>query len=148
GEGGDKFAYRLNVRPPRPDFRLRATPENPNIPRGGYVPLTVTAFRMDGFDGPVEISVQELPEGVSATKAVIASGQDSATLLLSATGQAKLDRALPLKIIGEAKIEGRREIATRFSDAPTGRRDDGRNAGSCRRGRRDRGDCCQHPQAE
>lgn len=107
GEGGDKFAYRLNVRPPRPDFRLRATPENPNIPRGGYVPLTVTAFRMDGFDGPVEISVQELPEGVSATKAVIASGQDSATLLLSATGQAKLDRALPLKIIGEAKIEGR-----------------------------------------
>ncbi len=107
GEGGDKFAYRLNVRPPRPDFRLRATPENPNIPRGGSVPLTVTAFRMDGFNGPVEISVQELPEGVSATKAVIASGQDSATLLLSAAGQAKLDRALPLKIIGEAKIEGR-----------------------------------------
>jgi len=95
-------AYRLTIRKPNPDFRLSVSPRNPNVPLGGTIPMTVTAFRMDGFDGPIEVGMEDLPAGLTATKSVIAPGQVSTMLLLSAGGSAKLDRAAPLKIAGRA----------------------------------------------
>jgi hypothetical protein len=106
GLGGDTFAYRLTVRPPRPDFRLSISPRNPNVPAGGAVPLTITAFRMDGFDEPIEVSLQDLPPGLHATPAVIGRGQVSATIALSADADAKLTAAFPLKAAGRATSSG------------------------------------------
>jgi hypothetical protein len=37
------------------------SPSNPNVPRGGRVPLTVFAWRRDGFDGPITVSLNDLP---------------------------------------------------------------------------------------
>lgn len=101
--GAKDFAYRLNIREPRPDFRLAINPRNPNVPRGGSVPLTVTAFRTDGFDGPIEVELQGLPAGLEATRGVIGAGQVNATILLVAKAEAKLDQAVPLQAIGRAK---------------------------------------------
>jgi hypothetical protein len=92
--------YRLTIREPRPDFRLTVGQRNPNVPLGGTVPVTVTAFRMDDFDGPIAVSIEDLPAGLTATSGVIAPGQISTTLLLSADASAKLDHAAPLKIVG------------------------------------------------
>jgi hypothetical protein len=102
GEGGDRFGYRLTIRTPRPDFRLTANPRNPNVPAGGYIPVTVTAFRLDEFEGPIEVRVEGLPAGLRATKGVIGKGQVSTTILLSADAGAKLDQAAQLKVIGRA----------------------------------------------
>ena len=66
GAGGEDHAYRFNIREPRADFRLTVSPRNPNVPAGGTVPLTVTALRLDGFDGPIEICVDGLPAGMHA----------------------------------------------------------------------------------
>jgi hypothetical protein len=103
GISGANFAYRLTVREPRPDFRLTVSPRNPNVPVGGTIPVTVTAFRMDGFNVPIEVTFEGLPVGLKASRAVIAPGQASTTVLLSATAEAKLDAAAPLRAIGRAQ---------------------------------------------
>jgi hypothetical protein len=105
GLGGDDFAYRLTVRAPAPDFRLSVSPQNPNVPAGGSIPLTATAFRMDDFDGPIEVAVEGLPAGLSATTGVIAPGQVSTTLLVSAEEGASLKDAVPLQVVGRAQIQ-------------------------------------------
>jgi len=106
GLGGETYSYRLTARHPRPDFRLTVNPRNPNVPVGGAIPVTVTAIRMDGFDGPIEVSLGDLPAGLRASTGVIASGQVSTTIALSAEPNAKLDAAVPLKAMGKAAISG------------------------------------------
>ncbi len=102
GAGGENFAYRLTIRPPRPDFRLTVNPRNPNLPSGGCVPITVTALRLEEFDGPIDVELLDLPQGLHATKGVIAPGQVSTTLLLSADPAAKLEKAATLEVKGTA----------------------------------------------
>ncbi|MCC6366213.1 MAG: hypothetical protein IT165_22065 [Bryobacterales bacterium] len=109
-EGGESYAYRLTIAPPRPDFRLSMNPRNPNVPRGGVVPVTVTAFRTDGFEGPIDVGVNSLPAGVHATKGVIGKEQISTVVLLSADAEAKLADAARFEITGRARIQGR-EVA-------------------------------------
>jgi hypothetical protein len=104
GLGGDQYPYRLTARHPRPDFRLTVNPRNPNVPKGGTIPVTVTAVRMDGFDGPIDISLGDLPTGLHASSGVIASGQVSTTIALSAESTANLDTPAPLKATGKALI--------------------------------------------
>lgn len=103
GIGGENFAYRILLREPRPDFRLSVDPLNPNVPLGGSIPLEVTAFRMDDFDGPIDITLDNLPAGLRATRGVIAPGQVRTTLLLSAAPDATLSAAVPLRVMGRAQ---------------------------------------------
>lgn len=107
GMSGEQLTYRLNARETRPDFRLSINPRNPNVHQGGTIPLTVTAFRMEGFTDPIEVQLEGLPAGLTATKAVIGAGQVNGTLLLTAAAGAKLETAAPLKAIGQAMIAGR-----------------------------------------
>jgi hypothetical protein len=94
--------YRLTIRQPKPDFRLTFSPRNPAVPVGGTVPVTVTARRIDGFNGPVTVSMQGLPAGVKATTAVIPAGQVSTTILLTASADAKLADAAAIQVAGKA----------------------------------------------
>jgi hypothetical protein len=100
GLGGDDYAYRLTIRRPHPDYRLSVAPRNPNVPVGGTVPVTVTAFRTDGFEGPIEVRMEDLPAGLHASTGLIGKGQISATLTLSADEGAKLPGAVPMKVTG------------------------------------------------
>jgi hypothetical protein len=103
GLGGEDFAYRLNIREPRPDFRLAVNPRNPNVPMGGTIPITVTAMRTDGFNGKIEVALENLPAGLKATSSVIMPGQVSTTILLSADANAKLTTSIPLQVSGKAQ---------------------------------------------
>lgn len=107
GTGGASHAYRLNVREPRPDFRLSVNPRNPNVPAGGTIPVTVTAMRMEGYEGPIEIAMSNLPRGLTASTNTIGAGLDSATILLTAAADAKLDSAVPFEVTGRAAINGK-----------------------------------------
>ena len=110
GMHGEDYAYRLTVRAPAPDFRLSVEPRNPNVPVGGRIPVTVTALRLDDFDGPIEVSIEDLPAGLSASRGVIEPGRVSTTVLLSADENAHLDRAVPLRVSGKAQ-DGARQLA-------------------------------------
>jgi hypothetical protein len=110
GLHGEDYAYRLTVRAPAPDFRLSVEPRNPNVPMGGRIPITVTALRLDDFDGPIGVAIEDLPAGLSATKGTIEPGQVSTTLLLSADESAHLGVAVPLRVSGKATA-GARQLA-------------------------------------
>ena len=107
GGGGEDYPYRLTLRRPRPDFRLLVEPRNPNVPRGGQIPIAVLASRMDDFEGPIHVTVEDLPPGVTATEGLIPPGQASTTLLVAAHPDAELDRAVPFKVKATARIAER-----------------------------------------
>jgi len=106
GLGGETYSYRLTARHPRQDFRLTVNPRNPNVPKGGTIPITVTAVRLDGFDGPIDVSLADLPGGVHASTGMIAPGQVSTTITLTADAAATMNSAMPLKVTGKASIGG------------------------------------------
>jgi WD40 repeat protein len=84
-EGDDCF-YRLVIRPRQEDFRISLDPENPNVPRGGSLPVTVNLDRLDGFNGPVDIRIEGLPAGITATSTRI--GPDLFSAMLPFTSNA------------------------------------------------------------
>ncbi len=88
GESGPLYAYRLTLAPPDPDFDLFVSPSNPNVPRGGRVPVTVTAYRRDGFDRAIDVHVTGLPPGVTAEPGTILPGHTSVAIALLASADA------------------------------------------------------------
>ncbi len=103
GDLASAQAYRLTARHPEPDFRLSMNPRNVNVPPGSAVPVTMQAFRMDGFDGPISLTVEGLPKGVTASAAVVPPGQVFATILLrSDAALAVSDQAFPIEVVGHS----------------------------------------------
>lgn len=107
GMQGADFAYRLSIHADEPDFMLTATPDHPNVPQGGSTPITVSADRLPGYQGPIEIEVKGLPSGVTASTASIPAGQDSTVIVLRASPSAPLDATTQIQILGHAKVNER-----------------------------------------
>lgn len=105
GTGSDRHAYRLTIRDRRPDFRLSLNPAHPGIPAGSSLPVEVSVDRLDGFAGAVGVTVDHLPEGITATRTEVEAGESTATLLLSAAPGAK-SAAVELRVTGRAAIDG------------------------------------------
>jgi len=104
-QGGEEFAYRFTIREPVPDFLVSASPLNPNIPEGSKVPVEVTVLREEGFEGPVQVEFDGLPEGLIGSSGVIPTDEKSVTLLLSLKPGAKLtDGWARHRIVGKAKL--------------------------------------------
>jgi hypothetical protein len=70
GAGGDRFAYRLTVRPAQPDFRVTLTTSSLTVPAGAGASFGVRLDRVDGFDGPVRVEFANLPAGFVVTSPV------------------------------------------------------------------------------
>lgn len=102
--GGDMY-YRLEIAPPAgPDFRLTVTPDEVNVGQGGSTAVTVTARRLNGFGGPINLKVEGVPAGVTVSPAVIPAGQGATTFTLTAAPAAAAGAATQLKITGSATI--------------------------------------------
>ena len=107
GMEGPDFAYRLTIRDAAPDYRLKAEPENPNIPRGGTTTMTVSVVARRGEEGLIAIEVKGLPQGVTVAPATIPPGQDSTVVVLAASEDAPPDaHPTPIQVIGHATING------------------------------------------
>jgi len=63
--GGEEYGYRLRISAPRPDFELRIVPSSASLPPKGSAALSVFAIRKDGFDGDIQLSLKNPPEGFS-----------------------------------------------------------------------------------
>lgn len=114
--------YRLVIRRAAPDFALAAWAQHmelrngdrnalskPLALRGGAtVALEVVAIRRDGFEGPIELSMEGLPEGVRAQGLVIAAGQTRGMMLVTADERAPRGYA-NAKLVGRAQV-GDREV--------------------------------------
>ena len=106
---GDNYYYRLVVRPRREDFRIALNPENPNVPRGGSLPVTVNVERLDGFTGPIDVRIEGLPPGFAATTTQIDPQGNNGVLTISAADSAQPptgDAGLQLRAVARSQIEG------------------------------------------
>jgi hypothetical protein len=110
GGGGEAYAYRLDIAPPRPDFALRIVPENPRLGAADCAFVTVKALRKDGFNGDIDLAVRNLPKGFLASKAVIAAGQGETRLTVTAPPNAPVALFSP-NIVGTATLD--KEAVTR-----------------------------------
>ena len=92
--GDPSLVYRLTVRKETPDFRLVAIAPLPTtdvnqqagqwdlgLRKGDNAEMSVMAFRRDGFNGVIDITVEGLPAGVTCPGARIGPGQVSAMLV-------------------------------------------------------------------
>jgi hypothetical protein len=106
GHGGEDYAYRLTIAPMRPDFELRVTPDNPRVGQGATTVLSVKVLREDGFDGPIELSVENLPKGFAISGTTIPSGANEGMVTLTAPTDVALGIYSP-SIVGKAEVEGK-----------------------------------------
>ena len=116
--------YRLVIREAAPDFALVAWGLHMNLRngdrnalskpialrRGATMPLEVVAVRRDGFDGEIELTMDDLPDGVTASGLKIPKGKTRGIMLITA------DEGAPQGVsnaafVGRAEING--EIVTR-----------------------------------
>jgi hypothetical protein len=116
-ERSPRFVYRLSLRRETPDFRLIAQTVAPkfkadakDIPismpllrRGETIPIRVMAFRRDGFNGDIQLALENPPPGLLFDGDYIPAGKNSDFVLLTAAENAPA-YAGPIKLVGKAKI--------------------------------------------
>jgi hypothetical protein len=128
--GGPAFAYRLRVAAARPDFQLTLASDAITLPRTSDAPATtadgkkpapasanvkVDAQRLGGFDGAINLAIDGLPDGVTATETVIAAKKATTTVKLTAKPGTKI-RVSRLRVRGVADVAGK--SLTRVAAAP------------------------------
>lgn len=118
GAGGPGYAYRLTVRPPRPDFAVKFAPTAPKVWKGGAIPVAVTATRIDGFDGPISVSLEGLKPPFRAPATAIEAGQFTTSFALSA-GDEPVSEVMPLRLVARATIDGREVVREEAGGKPT-----------------------------
>ncbi len=111
--------YELVVRKATPDFSLvgwaihmelrngdRAALSKPIALRGGAtMAFEIVAIRKDGFDGDIDITMEDLPRGISACGLRIPAGKNKGILLISADADAATVYSVA-RIVGSATILG------------------------------------------
>ena len=104
--GGDRFTYYLEARPARPGIHLDLDSDKSILAPGTSTPIFVRGFREEGFTGPINLSIEGLPAGITAICGQIpASGQD-ACIFLKATADAPRGSFANIRVLGEAQLEG------------------------------------------
>ncbi|PYI87114.1 MAG: hypothetical protein DME26_07195, partial [Verrucomicrobia bacterium] len=112
---GNRFAYRLAVREPKPDFKVTLNGANPTVSAGSGQSFSVNVERMDGFDGEIRVDMGGLPPGFSvSTPLVIEAGHSEAKGTLNAATDApepNETNAAMTKVTATAMVNG--ELATK-----------------------------------
>ncbi len=106
GKGGHEYAYRLRIGKEQPDYTLRVVPSSLNIPLDGSAVITVHVLRKAGFDGSVELSIKNAPDGIELNRAVIPAGADKTQVTLFAKDR-DVDELMGLELEGTARIKTR-----------------------------------------
>jgi WD40 repeat protein len=111
GQASLAHAYRLTIRPPRPDFSVNFNPTAPKVGKGAAVSINVTAERLDEFDGEIKLELLGLPPGFSAPATSIPAGENTTSFALHAEPTAVVPpKSPPLKLVARASIEGREVV--------------------------------------
>jgi hypothetical protein len=108
--GGDRFSYRLTVRPPAgaggPSFSALFMPDTLRVHRAGLMKVRCEVTRAGGFDAPVHFDLEELPSGVTAEPLLIPGNATSGNLVLAAAKDAPLG-STPIRVTATAMIGGK-----------------------------------------
>ena len=110
GMGGEKYSYKLIVRPARPGFEIKIAEKDLTINAGSGKEFTVTAIRKDEFDGAIDLALSKLPRGFHVSGPLtIEAGQTTAYGVISADLNAPdpaHDDAKVVTITASARVSG------------------------------------------
>lgn len=115
GRGGARYQYVLSIRRQQSDWFAAAIhyqnpgPGGATIWKGTSTSVDLVIHRQDGFNGPITITAEGLPEGVSAAPTVI-HNNTRGTFVLTAT-EAAPDWTGEVTLVSRAEING--EVVTR-----------------------------------
>ena len=101
GRGGARFAYRIEAEPIGRGVTVAAELGHRTLPRGGAFLVPVVIERR-GFDGPVTLLAEGLPDGVASMPVAIAPGDSTGWLAFAATIDAPLGAFSPKLVAREA----------------------------------------------
>ncbi len=111
GFGGKDFKYKLTVRERRPDFNVKVAMKDLAISPGGGKEFSVTAERLDNFEGEIKVDVSNLPPGfLASSPIVIEKGQYRALGVINAAGDVKepgKDQVKAIKLVASALVAGK-----------------------------------------
>lgn len=101
--GGPAYAYRLSLSsgPAPADFAVRMMPDAVRLSRGGHAKLWCDVTRLNGFKGPVTVTIDGAPAGVTTDGAVTLDEMSSGTFTLAAAADAPLG-TWPLKAVAKS----------------------------------------------
>jgi hypothetical protein len=102
-KGGDGSVYCLEIDEARPDFAIRCDPGKAMIGPGSAQPWYFQVTRTNGFAGPIDVSVDDLPPGVVASALTIPPTMTQGLIVLTALPGTKVGASI-VKVIGRAKI--------------------------------------------
>jgi hypothetical protein len=106
GRGGRDFAYRIRLRTAtEPDFRLRLAEDVVAVPRGGQAKVKLAAERKFA-PGPITLTVDGLPPGMTAAVGQIAANQANGEITLKTDATARVQVAR-LSVRGAMKVGDR-----------------------------------------
>jgi WD40 repeat protein len=109
--GGERFAYRLTIRPPKPDFNVSVRGGNPTVPAGSGKKFTLVVDRVDGFEGEVKVEISGVPEGLRVSSPiVIQAGHRDAEGVIFAAADAKepsKDAMKGITVEAKAMVDGK-----------------------------------------
>ncbi len=125
---GDAQQFALAVDQLKPGFRLlayhplptnnlaAARPAGASLLRGGTAELRVLAMRDDGYAGPIEVQVENLPPGLTSAPMIIPANQNETALILRVAedmGSWHGELAIVGRAqMGEQTLESRAQYAT------------------------------------
>jgi hypothetical protein len=104
GHGGAAYFWELEIRPPRPDFRVYSTRSTLPFMRGRPLTVDFVIQREDGFDGTVTLT---FPPGVTARNHVATSGVERLSAVLT-YGGTKPQKIQVVRLEAYARIDGTR----------------------------------------
>jgi hypothetical protein len=110
-QAGPRQLYRVRITPEQPDFRLvvmpqaQASPDACVLRQGSRQYFTVFVWRQDSWNDEINLSADGLPPGVTCPPQKVGPGLHEATLVVSATAEAK-DWTGPITIKGTGVVNG------------------------------------------
>jgi hypothetical protein len=107
--GGVNFGYRLTIAPAPPDFTVQQPVSELNVPRGGSAVLSVPVTRR-GYVGPIELTVPDLPRGLTVQGGHIPANATLGVLTLSAAPDTPLPETPWLLSIEGKAAQGGQDI--------------------------------------
>lgn len=109
--GGPDFQYRLILNKNLPDFTLETESDHLNLGQGQTGKLKVTARRSGGCEGPIELQLSGLPDGIEVTGNRIEAGKQETEVVLKVSDSVAA-RPYDLILTGRAEVSGREIVRT------------------------------------
>ncbi len=110
GWSGGRYAYRLIVRPPAPDFTATLVAKGAtSIPAGSGEQFLVQVDRVDGFEGDVRVEIGDVPAGFHVSSPIVVpAGHITATGCLYALPEARrgVSDFSKVKLTASATVKG------------------------------------------